>query len=119
MRFLPTWPVSELIHLGPATLPVEVLSLLQKGEPPSSVPFRRQRCSSPQSTAPRSRYRAFNQFGAALRLGTLLGRTTHDWPLTHRGDVTAEMAEQSCRNGLSQLRQKIGRPLSVDHAVQA
>ena len=46
------------------------------------------------------------------------GGTLSEIVLTHRGDVKAEMAEQSCRNGLSQLRQKIGRPTSVDHGVQ-
>jgi len=38
--------------------------------------------------------------------------------LTHRGDVKAEMAEKSCRDGLSHLREKIGRPTSMDHGVQ-
>ena len=38
--------------------------------------------------------------------------------LTHRGDVKAQTLEKSCRDGLSRLREKIGRPASVDHGVQ-
>jgi len=46
------------------------------------------------------------------------GGTLSEIILTHRGDVKAEMAEQSCRNGLSQLRQKVGRSTSVDPGGQ-
>ncbi len=47
------------------------------------------------------------------------GGTLSEIILTHRGDVKVEMAEKSCRDGLLQLREKIGRPTSVDHGVQA
>ena len=46
------------------------------------------------------------------------GGTLSEIILTHRGDVKAEMAEKSCRDGLSHFRRKIGRPTSVDHGVQ-
>jgi len=46
------------------------------------------------------------------------GGTLSEIVLTHRGDVKAEMAEKSCRDGLSRLRENIGRPTSVDHGVQ-
>src|SRR5712691_9199586 len=38
--------------------------------------------------------------------------------LTHRGDAKAEATEKSCRDGLSGLREKMGRPISVNHGVQ-
>jgi len=37
--------------------------------------------------------------------------------LTHRGDATAEATEKSCRDGLSGLREKMGRPISLDAGV--
>ena len=38
--------------------------------------------------------------------------------LTHRGDPKAEATEKSCRDGLSGLREKMGRPISVDNGVR-
>ena len=46
------------------------------------------------------------------------GGTLSEIILTHRGDVKAEMAEKSCRDGLLHLREKIGLPTSMDHGVQ-
>jgi len=46
------------------------------------------------------------------------GGTLSEIVLTHRADARAETAEKSCRDGLSGLREKMGRPISVDHGVQ-
>src|SRR3989454_1282203 len=38
--------------------------------------------------------------------------------LTHRGDAKAEATERACRDGLSGLREKMGRPTSVDNGAR-
>lgn len=38
--------------------------------------------------------------------------------LTHRGDAKAEAAEKSCRDGLSDLTEKMGRPITVDQGAR-
>ncbi len=46
------------------------------------------------------------------------GGTLSSIVLTHRAGAKAEAADKSCREGLSRLREKIGRPLSVSDGVQ-
>jgi len=38
--------------------------------------------------------------------------------LTHYGEAKAEVAEKACRDGLSRLREVIGRPMSASNGVQ-
>ncbi len=46
------------------------------------------------------------------------GGTLSEIVLTHRGDAKAEATEKSCRDGLSGLREKMGRPISLDAGVR-
>lgn len=46
------------------------------------------------------------------------GGTLSSIVLTHAGRAKAAVADQSCRDGLSRLREKIGRPMSVSDGVQ-
>ncbi len=46
------------------------------------------------------------------------GGTLSSIVLTHHGAAKATGANKSCRDGLSRLREKIGRPMSVSDGVQ-
>ena len=46
------------------------------------------------------------------------GETLSSIVLTHPGGAKAAVADQSCLEGLSRLREKIGRPMSVSDGVQ-
>jgi hypothetical protein len=46
------------------------------------------------------------------------GGTLSSIVLTHPGGAKSTVADQSCREGLSRLKEKIGRPMSVSDGVQ-
>jgi hypothetical protein len=46
------------------------------------------------------------------------GSTLSSIVLTHPGGAKAAVADQSCREGLSRLKERIGRPMSVSDGVQ-
>jgi len=46
------------------------------------------------------------------------GATLSEIVLNHRRDARTEAAERSCRDGLSGLTERIGRPISADRGVR-